>query len=405
MTFPVRTPDHSPRAVFAREASPSQRSFLPSFRPILRLAAPARFAAGGVLAALMLTLAMPGAAQTNGKPRTKVAQAVLEEEVVPQRYANHPDVDAFINDLVARDGFDRGELQKVFSRVVFSQTAARLAAPPATTAKKNWQVYQSRFLDGMRINNGVRFWNENSAALARASQEFGVPEEIIVAIIGVETIYGRNMGNFRTIDALTTLAFDYPAARNRTERMALFRKELESLLLYARDRGIDPFSLYGSYAGAIGIPQFMPSSIREYAVDYSGNGKINLTGDAADAIGSVGNFLKLHGWEANRPVIWHIAPDPGSQGVAEAGADGRPEPHWKLQDFIKAGLLMNESKLDVGAELGTPVLIVDLPTPGQPTQYRVGLQNFYVLTRYNRSFFYAMAVYELSTAIKAARAP
>ncbi|WP_374624385.1 lytic murein transglycosylase B [Pandoraea sp.] len=345
-------------------------------------------------------------AGAHAQTRTKqVAQTEFEEEVVPQRYAANPDVDAFINDIVARDGFDRSELQKVFSRVVFSQTAARLAAPPPTPGQKNWTKYEKNFLDNTRINGGVRFWNQNAAALARASKQYGVPEAIIVAIIGVETIYGRHMGNFRTIDALTTLAFDYPPARNRSERMALFRNELENLLLYARERGVDPFSIYGSYAGAIGIPQFMPSSIRNYAVDYTGDGKINLTNDVADAIGSVANFLKQHGWQAGQPVVWNIAADRGSQGLAEAGADGQPEPHWKLGDFIKAGMLMNEPRLDVGASLDTPVLIVDLPTPGQATEYRMGLTNFYVLTRYNRSFFYAMSVYDLADAIRAARAP
>ncbi|ALS58518.1 lytic murein transglycosylase B [Pandoraea norimbergensis] len=344
-------------------------------------------------------------AQTSRPKQVAQQSTEFEEEVVPQRYAANPDVDAFINDVVARDGFNRAELQKIFSRVVFSQTAARLAAPPATPGQKNWINYEKRFLDNTRINGGVRFWNQNADTLARAAKQYGVPEEIIVAIIGVETIYGRNMGNFRTIDALTTLAFDYPPARNRSERMALFRNELENLLLYARERAVDPFSIYGSYAGAIGIPQFMPSSIRNYAVDYTGDGKINLTTDVADAIGSVANFLKQHGWQSGQPIVWNIANDRGSQGLAEAGADGQPEPHWKLSDFIKAGMLMNEPRLDVGAKLDTPVLIVDLPTPGQATQYRMGLNNFYVLTRYNRSFFYAMSVYDLADAIKAARAP
>lgn len=398
MTLSVRTHDVTPLARQRRHDTPSQRRspFASTARSLGILLC---------LGALAFSFSPTSHAQAS-KPRAKpAAQTTFEEEVVPQRYANNPDVNAFIDDLVARDGFDRGELQKVFGRVVYSQTASRLAAPPAVPGQKNWQKYQQRFLDSVRINGGVRFWNENSATLARAAQQYGVPEEIIVAIIGVETMYGRNMGNFRTIDALTTLAFDYPAARNRSERMALFRNELESLLLYARDRGVDPFSIYGSYAGAIGIPQFMPSSIRSYAVDYSGDGKINLSNDPADAIGSVANFLKQHGWQANQPIMWRIADDRGSQGVAEAGADGQPEPHWKLGDFIKAGLLMNEPKLDLGAALDTPVLIVDLPTPGMPTQYRMGLTNFYVLTRYNRSFFYATSVYDLATAIKEARAP
>lgn len=387
-----------------KDSTPSIRQRSHASRPLRPLRSLRNFTSLGIaLCVGALALTSVGAhAQSRAKP---APQTEFEEEVVPQRYAANPEVDAFINDIVARDGFNRGELQKVFSRVVFSQTAARLAAPPATPGQKNWTNYEKRFLDNTRINGGVRFWNQNAAALSRAAKEYGVPEEIIVAIIGVETIYGRNMGNFRTIDALTTLAFDYPPARNRSERMALFRKELENLLLYARERGVDPFGIYGSYAGAIGIPQFMPSSIRNYAVDYSGDGKINLTSDVADAIGSVANFLKQHGWQAGQPVAWNIAADRGSQGLAEAGADGQPEPHWKLGDFIKAGMLMNEPRLDVGSALDTPVLIVDLPTPGQATQYRMGLTNFYVLTRYNRSFFYAMSVYDLADAIKAARAP
>ncbi|VVE48136.1 lytic murein transglycosylase B [Pandoraea terrigena] len=409
MTLPVRMydslptahtrPTYRPDTDRLRAAALRKRAAPPFLSRLSRLA----YTFGVVLCAGSFALTCAGAhAQARAKT---VAQAEFEEEVVPQRYAANPDVDAFINDVVARDGFDRAELQRVFSRVVFSQTAARLAAPPATPGQKNWARYERNFLDNTRINGGVRFWNQNAAALSRAAKQYGVPEEIIVAIIGVETIYGRHMGNFRTIDALTTLAFDYPPARNRSERMALFRNELENLLLYARERGVDPFSIYGSYAGAIGIPQFMPSSIRNYAVDYTGDGKINLTNDVADAIGSVANFLTLHGWQAKQPIVWNIAGDRGSQGLAEAGADGQPEPHWKLGDFIKAGMLMNEPRLDVGASLDTPVLIVDLPTPGQATQYRMGLTNFYVLTRYNRSFFYAMTVYDLADAIKAARAP
>ncbi|APD11171.1 lytic murein transglycosylase B [Pandoraea vervacti] len=406
-TRPTHRPDHGRHPTMAAHSARATSSIgrplttgrrSPHLNPLRAIGA---FGIALCIGALAVT-SVGAHAQTGAR---QAAQTEFEEEVIPQRYAANPEVDAFINDIVARDGFNRSELQKVFSRVVFSQTAARLAAPPATPGQKNWTNYEKRFLDNTRINGGVRFWNQNAAALARAAREYGVPEEIIVAIIGVETIYGRNMGNFRTIDALTTLAFDYPPARNRSERMALFRKELENLLLYARERGVDPFSIYGSYAGAIGIPQFMPSSIRNYAVDYSGDGKINLTSDVADAIGSVANFLKQHGWQPGQPVVWNIANDRGSQGLAEAGADGQPEPHWKLSDFIKAGMLMNEPRLDVGSALDTPVLIVDLPTPGQATQYRMGLTNFYVLTRYNRSFFYAMSVYDLADAIKAARAP
>jgi membrane-bound lytic murein transglycosylase B len=157
----------------------------------------------------------------------------------------------------------------------------------------------------------------------------------------------------------------------------------------------------GSYTGAIGIPQFLPSSIVQYAVDYDGNSHIDLRTSQADAIGSVANYLNKHGWEAGRPVVWRIAGDEGSQGIAQAGADGQPEPRWSLAQLLKAGMLLNEPGLNVAAEAGTPVTVVDLPTPGRPTEYTLGTRNFYVLTRYNRSFFYALAVYQLGEAVKA----
>jgi lytic murein transglycosylase B len=231
----------------------------------------------------------------------------------------------------------------------------------------------------------------NRATLQRASQEFGVPPEVIVGIIGVETIYGRYMGNFRVLDALTTLTFDYPDTPNRDSRQATFRKNLEDFLVWTRDSQLDPTTVLGSYTGAIGIPQFLPSSIREYAVDYDGGGHVDLRSSPADAIGSVANYLKQHGWETDRPVVWRITPDTGSLGIAQAAADGQPEPHWALSQLLRAGMTLNEPTVNITTEAGTPVTVVDLPSPGHATEYMLGLKNFYVLTRYNRSFFYALA--------------
>jgi membrane-bound lytic murein transglycosylase B len=275
-----------------------------------------------------------------------------------------------------------------------------LVTPSPSPSIKNWRVYQSRFLDAVRINAGVKFWRANQATLQRAYEQFGVPPEMIVGIIGVETIYGRYMGNFRVLDALTTLTFDYPNTPNRADRQATFRKNLEDFLVWTRDSQLDPNSVLGSYTGAIGIPQFLPSSIVQYAVDYDGNKQIDLRTSQADAIGSVANYLKQNGWENGRPVVWNIAPDPGSQGVAQAAADGQPEPHWPLAQLLRAGMLMNQPGLDIASEAGTPVTVIDLPTPGRATEYMLGLKNFYVLTRYNRSFFYALAVYQLGQRIK-----
>lgn len=336
------------------------------------------------------------------KPETPPPQGQnFEEEIVPQRYQNNPAVDAFINDMVARYDFDPQALHALFDQVSYSATAVKLVTPSPNPTIKNWRAYQSRFIEPKRIDAGVRFWRENQAALQRATSEFGVPPEVIVGIIGVETIFGHYMGNFRVLDALTTLSFDYPDTANQSEREATFRKNLEDFLVWTRGAGLDPTTVLGSYTGAIGIPQFLPSSIIAYAVDYEGNHQIDLRTSSADAIGSVANYLKQHGWETGRPVVWRIQSDPGSQGVAQAAADGQPEPHWSLAQLLRAGLLLDEPDLDVAAEAGTPITVVDLPTPGRATEYRLGLQNFYVLTRYNRSFFYALAVYELGQRIKA----
>nr|WP_080435965.1 lytic murein transglycosylase B [Burkholderia ubonensis] len=383
-------------------------------KPAAPFSAPYRVRLPLVAIALAAALsAAPAGAQTQpaASAGTRVAQAqpqqptpqgqTFEEEIVPQRYANNAQVDAFIDEIASRHDFDPASLRALFGRVSYSATAVKLVKPAPSPTVKNWRVYRSRFIEPIRINAGVKFWKANMATLQRASEEFGVPPEVIVGIIGVETIYGRYMGNFRVLDALTTLTFDYPDTPNRDSRQATFRKNLEDFLVWTRDSQLDPTTVLGSYTGAIGIPQFLPSSIREYAVDYEGNGHVDLRNSPADAIGSVANYLKQHGWENGRPVVWQIAPDIGSQGIAQAAADGQPEPHWTLSQLLRAGLTLNEPSIDIAAEADTPVTVVDLPSPGRATEYLLGLKNFYVLTRYNRSFFYALAVYQLGESVKA----
>ncbi|MCC8395058.1 lytic murein transglycosylase B [Paraburkholderia sp. MMS20-SJTR3] len=360
----------------------------------------------------MLIAAAPASAQKVAKkapvqvaqsqPQQAVPQGqMFEEEIIPQRYANNANVDAFISEMVARYDFDEASLHALFAGVSYSATAVKLVTPSPTPSVKNWRAYQARFLDPVRVNAGVQFWRENQDTLQRASQEFGVPPEVIVGIIGVETIYGRYMGNFRVLDALTTLSFDYPNTANRADRQATFRKNLEDYLVWTRDAQIDPTTVLGSYTGAIGIPQFLPSSIVQYAVNYDGNKSIDLRTSEADAIGSVANYLRQNGWESGRPVVWRIGSDIGSLGVAQAAANGLPEPHWPLDQLLRAGLVLNEPNVDIAAEASTPVTVVDLPSPGRGTEFKLGLKNFYVLTRYNRSFFYALAVYQLGQKVKA----
>ena len=204
----------------------------------------------------------------------------------PDPFVARPEVRAFIGEMVQRHGFVANELEFLFSRARSREDVLRFIAPPKEPRERSWQTYRARFVNDTRIRGGVAFWRRHASTLARAAREHGVPEEIIVAIIGVETLYGRQTGNFRVVDSLATLAFDYPP------RAAFFRAELEQYLLLARDESFDVFSVKGSYAGAIGIPQFMPGSIRRYAVDYDGNARIDLRKSPVDAIGSVANFLR-----------------------------------------------------------------------------------------------------------------
>jgi membrane-bound lytic murein transglycosylase B len=308
-------------------------------------------------------------------------------------YAKREDVQGFIRQMAERHGFVEHELQFLFSRARREPAILAAIAPPKDPQARSWLAYRARFVTDARIAEGVEFWRRHAAALERAAQEHGVPEEIIVAIIGVETVYGRQMGTWRVIDALATLSFDYPP------RAEFFRGELEQYLLYTRDAGIDVFSVRGSYAGAIGIPQFMPGSYRRFAVDYDGDGAIDLRASPSDAIGSVANFLAGHGWRRGERVEL-----PARVAGGNAGEAHRPllevgiEPKTPLADLKRYGV---ETRTDLALE--TPVALIELESPGAATEYRLGLRNFYVLTRYNRSVLYASAVYDLAQELKSRR--
>ena len=295
-------------------------------------------------------------------------------------YAKRADVDEFVQDMVRKHGFVEKELRYLFARARREPAILAAIVPPKEPKARSWQLYRARFVSESRIAEGAEFARRNAAALARASAEHGVPEEIIVAIIGVETIYGRNMGVWRVIDALSTLAFDYPP------RADFFRGELEQFLLFARETGIDVFSLRGSYAGAIGIPQFMPGSYRRFAVDYDGDGVPNLRLSPADAIGSVANFLAQHGWRRGERIELPARVIGGNEGEYRKLLELGAEPKTPLGDLKKYGV---ETRTDLA--LDTPVALVELENADTPNEYRIGLRNFYVITRYNRSVQYASA--------------
>lgn len=364
-----------------------------------------KHATAALLSAAFLTL--PFHAATHAQPADKrAANAATRTVTMTQddagEFANFTqwkDVADFIDQMANKHGFDRVQLEATFRQVRYVDTAIQLIKPAPPTKPKNWQAYRARFVEPVRIKAGVAFWELHADVLARAEERYGVPAEIIVGIIGVETVYGRNTGNFRVLDALTTLGFDYPPAPNRVPRMEFFRRELEQTLLFARESAIDPFLLLGSYAGAIGWPQFMPGSIRKYAVDFDGDGKVDLRNSPIDAIGSVANFLVEHGWQTGAPLAFPAAVaatdvNPNWQQFIGQGLEAK----YALDELVAAGVA---PRLDPPADITYG--LVDLQNGTEPTEYWLGAANFFAITKYNRSFFYAMSVIDLGRAVRTAR--
>lgn len=336
-----------------------------------------------LLGCALLVLAAPPAM---AKPRHGHAKAAAKPAPL---FGDDPAIAEFATAMAERHGFDALHLRAQLAQLHVNPAVLQAILPPLTPTQRSWERYRARFLSEQRIDAGVLFWQTHAATLARARAEYGVPEEIIVAIIGVETFYGRNTGKFGVMEALATLAFRYPP------RAEFFRSELEQFLLLARENGFDPTTVKGSFAGAIGIPQFMPGSQRRYAVDFDGDRKIDLTASVDDAIGSVARFLERHGWQAGEtvaaPLAAEIVPDP-----AWIAAGIRPT--LKVAELAGRGIGSATPRM-----LPEQAALIDLVTPDAATEYWLGFENFYVITRYNRSSFYAMAVFQLAEAIKARR--
>jgi membrane-bound lytic murein transglycosylase B len=332
------------------------------------------------------------------KPARAKPLAVVAPDSEAVNFREWSAVQQFEEEMVARHGFVRAELDTLFGQARLLETAVQLVKPAPPGKPKNWQLYSSRFIEPIRINAGVRFWNENADLLARAEQEYGVPAEILVGIIGVETVFGRDTGKFRVIDTLTTLAFAYPEAPNRIQRMAFFRGELENTLLLAQHAGIDPFSLLGSFAGAVGLPQFMPGSILKWGVDFDNDGRVDLRGSVADAIGSVANFLVVHGWKRadTGPAVFaaQVAPSRAWESLLDKGLT----PHYRPDELSAAGV-----NTAVALPAGRLYGLVDLQNGADATEYWVASDNFFAITNYNRSYFYAMSVIDLGRAVRLTR--
>jgi membrane-bound lytic murein transglycosylase B len=297
-----------------------------------------------------------------------------------------PEIEIFISEMVERHGFKQTELESIFGIAQFQPAIINAISQPATS--RPWYEYRPLFINSRRIAGGVAFWNSHAATLERARKEFGIPEEIITAVIGVETTYGVQTGRHRVLDALTTLAFDYP------KRAKFFRDELEQYLLLGREQDADVVNIKGSYAGAIGIPQFMPSSYRRYALDFDGDGKADLSGSAADAIGSVANYLKSFGWETERAIVLPALVN--GENYREALFAGR-KPTYTVEEMRKLGVI---PRVDISGD--SQVTLIELANNGG-NEYWLGFNNFFVITRYNRSVHYAMSVLQLAEEIRAAR--
>jgi membrane-bound lytic murein transglycosylase B len=305
-------------------------------------------------------------------------------------FAGRSEVRAFVGELVQRHGFDEAELLDIFGRTRGAASAIKLMSPAPPGFKRSWVAYRARFVEPVRIREGLRFWREHADVIRRASDRFGVPQSIIVSIIGVETLYGRHTGDFRVMDALSTLAFDYP------RRAAYFREELEQFLLLARENGADPMTWRGSFAGAVGLPQFMPGSIRRHAVDFDGDGRIDLRGSTADAVGSVARFLADHGWQVGGATHYQV--DLEDEDRAKPAIEAGIPPSMTSLELAALGVT-SPKEIPVGEKLS----LIDLPNGDDTTHYVLGPNNFWVITRYNRSYFYAMAVIDLAEALAAQR--
>ena len=296
------------------------------------------------------------------------------------------DFKQFVQEMVERHNFDSRSLTKLFDQVTLRQEVIDAISQPAES--KPWYQYRPIFVNNQRIKGGVEFWNENAEFLDRAETVYGVPPEIVTAIIGVETRYGSRIGRHRVMDSLATLAFDYPP------RSKFFRQELEQFLLLAREEDADPLSIKGSYAGAMGQSQFIASSYRHYAVDFNGDGKRDLWNSTADAIGSVANYFKEHGWRTGQLIASpaHLTGEAYKEVVAQG-----IKPQLSIKELQNRGIVAEDEIPE-----NEPAAVIELENK-KNAEYWIGLNNFYVITRYNHSELYAMAVYQLSREIRAQR--
>jgi len=331
----------------------------------------------------------------------QVAPAVPRKSVPlvePPSYAERADAMRFADEVAERRALDPAWVRQALGQARLAPAATKFIMPAASGIAKNWSAYRARFIEPARVQAGAAFWDANAAWLAKAEAETGVPAQIVVGIVGVETLYGQHMGSFRAIDALATLAFDFPTGRS--DRSAFFRSELESLFVLCDKSRLDPLALNSSYAGALGMPQFMPSSWLRWAVDFDADGRVDLHASAADVIGSVANYLAAFGWVRGMPTHFDAQPpaelrDRALMLVADV------TPTFSAAEFAERGARLAPE----GQGFDGKLALLELQNGDAAPSYAAGTQNFYAITRYNQSSYYAMAVIELGRAVARERTP
>ncbi|MDB5744783.1 MAG: lytic murein transglycosylase [Polaromonas sp.] len=348
--------------------------------------------------AIFFIAAFVGPVSASDAKSLKKKVAAKTEQSQGPLYATRADAMQFADDLASRRDLDPQWVRQAIGQARLNPTVSRLMQPPTRAFVKNWRVYRSRFIDPIRIQAGVGFWQAHRDTLARAEAEYGVPADIIVGIIGVETLYGRDTGSFRVMDALATLAFDFPPSHPRAqERSDYFKGEIEQFLTLQSRRGADPFEARGSYAGAMGMPQFMPSSQAKYAVDFDGDGQVDLWNSPADAIGSVANYFKGYHWQPGMPTHYPVTFD-ASRLDMDALMVPDILPTFTVASFTaKGAVLEGPALLHPG-----PLALIELLNGPDAPSYVAGTENFYAITRYNWSSYYAMAVIELGREVRQA---
>jgi membrane-bound lytic murein transglycosylase B len=349
-----------------------------------------RSAVTGLLGLLLCAAGLPATAAMHKRSHRPPAAA-------EPAYGERDEVLRFAAEVAARRGLPREWIASQLAQARRIEAVRKLVMPPPAGTAKNWAAYRARFVEPQRIEAGAAFWRENAAWLEQAEQRFGVPAAIVVGIVGVETYYGRLTGRFRTIDALATLAFDFPPGRR--DRSAFFRGELEEFFVLCAREGVDPQQLRGSYAGAVGLGQFMPGSINRQAIDFDGDGRIDLQGSAADTVGSIASYLAAAGWQPGWPATYEVSvPVDSIDRAALLAPDVVPT--FTPAQFAERGAVLSEA----GRAFGAALALVELQNGGLAPSYVAGTQNFLALTRYNASSYYAMAVIALGDAVSARRA-